>query len=301
MDEQIEKIGIIYRLLSVKGIGTVQANKFLLKFQEMKNARSLEQEIPAFLNETQIEEYKTTPNITADIKSKFPVSFICLTDSNYPAAIKNCLEMGSPTILSYIGNVELLKLKKIAFSGSRKVSDKGTTIAKDCVEQLVLEDCVIVSGYAKGVDMITHYTALQNKGNTIIILPEGINFFSIKSDLKAVWDWDRVLVISEFKPTEKWMASRAMKRNETIIGMSDIVVVIEAGDTGGSLDAGEKTLSYRKPLFVPQYAVVPESALGNSILLRKGAFPIKMSKETSKANLAKMFSIFSKPNKFLLF
>lgn len=301
MDEQIEKIDIIYRLLSVRGIGTVQVNKFLLRFQEMKNAKSLEDEIPTFLNETQLEEYKANPNIIPKIKSKFPVGFICLTDSNYPTAIKRCLEMGSPTVLSCIGNIELLKLKKIAFSGSRKVSDKGINIAKDCVEQLVLEDCVIVSGYAKGVDMITHYTALNNKGNTIIILPEGINFFSIKSDLKDIWDWDKVLVISEFKPTEKWMASRAMKRNETIIGMSDIIVVVEAGDTGGSLDAGEKTLSFGKPLFVPQYSVIPESALGNNILLKKGAFPIRMNKETFRPNLSKMFSFFNNPDAFSLF
>lgn len=301
MDEYNKKIDIIYRFLSVKGIGTVQGNKFLIKSQDINNTQQLEQEIPTFLNETQFKEYKETSSVTATLNSKFPVNFICLTDSNYPYAIKDCLEMNSPTVLSYIGNLELLKLKKIAFSGSRKVSDKGIEIAKDCVEQIVLENGVIVSGYAKGVDFVAHYTALENEGKTIIILPEGINFFTIKSELKSIWDWDRVLVISEFKPTEKWMASRAMKRNDTIIGMSDIIVVIEAGNTGGSLDAGEKTLNYGKPLFVPQYSVIPESAFGNEILLRKGAFPIKMSKETAKPNLAKMFSFFNSQGTFSLF
>jgi hypothetical protein len=38
---------------------------------------------------------------------------------------------------------------------------------------------------------------------------------------------------------------------------------IEAGETGGSLDAGMKTISYGKSLFVPDYAVAPQSALGN--------------------------------------
>lgn len=38
------------------------------------------------------------------------------------------------------------------------------------------------------------------------------------------------------------MASRVMQRNNTIIGLSDIMVVVEAGETGGSLDAGNKTL-----------------------------------------------------------
>ena len=58
-----------------------------------------------------------------------------------------------------------------------------------------------------------------------------------------------MLVISEYQPADKWSVSRAMTRNNTIIGLSDSMVVVEAGLTGGSMDAGLRTLEDSKPLF----------------------------------------------------
>ncbi len=237
---------------------------------------------------------------STDITAKFPVRFLFVQDDNYPHTLRTFLKSATPPVLSVIGNAELLKTKMVAFSGSRNVSEKGIKITQNCVEQLAEDSISIVSGYARGVDFTAHYTALKTGGSTIIVLPEGINHFRVKKELKDVWDWNRVLVISEFQPDEKWMASRAMKRNNTIIALSDIVVVIEAGETGGSLDAGEKTLQIGKCLFVPQYNIVPESAAGNNSLLNRGAFPIKMNKETLKPNLARMTEILGERNKYLL-
>ena len=173
--------------------------------------------------------------------------------------------------MAYRGNIELLKKASAGFSGARNVSDKGLWITRDCVSQLIQNDVCIISGYAKGVDLEAHRIALENGGTTIIVLPEGIEDFYIREQLKSVWDWDRVLVISEFKPQDRWMASRAMQRNQTIIALSDVLFVIEAGLTGGSLDAGMKALTMGKTLYVPYYVDVPHSALGNNALINNGA------------------------------
>lgn len=79
------------------------------------------------------------------------------------------------------------------------------------------------------------------------------------------------------------------------------MVVVEAGETGGSYDAGLKTLSMNKYLFVPQFGVFPESAAGNSSLILKGGFPIKKSAENLRAKLTKMFELLNKSNKYELF
>ena len=163
------------------------------------------------------------------------------------------------------------------------------------------KDVCIVSGYAAGVDQTAHYTAIEQGASTIIVLSEGIESFRIKKELKDIWDWSRVLVLSEFMPNDKWTAGRAMLRNNTIIGLSDIVVVVEAGETGGSLDAGLKTLEKGKYLFTPYYGIVPDSALGNNVLINKGAFPIKMKQETGRANLSKMFELLRESNRYSLF
>lgn len=117
------------------------------------------------------------------------------------------------------------------------------------------------------------------------MLPEGIDAFHVKEEIKADWDWDRVLVVSEFMPHDGWMASRAMHRNNTIIALSDAMFVVEAGDTGGSLDAGLKTISMGKSLFVPRYEQIPDSAKGNPILLSRGAQPMMRKRLTSRVNI----------------
>lgn len=276
--------------MSVKGVGPVQTNKLLLSLNDYSSI-ALQNSATGILTGTQKEEFENIKNKPIDIKSKFDVQFMILQKDDYPKNLKEFLSTNTPPVLSLIGNTELLKRKKVAFSGSRNVSDKGINITEDAVKSLVENDVTVVSGYAKGVDYTAHYTALKNGGSTIIVLPEGINHFRIKKEYKDVWDWDRVLVISEFQPNERWMASRAMKRNNTIIALSDIIMVIEAGQTGGSLDAGLKTLDMRKPLFVPQYAQIPESAEGNITLLNKGALPLKMSKETLKPNTGKILDL----------
>lgn len=296
-----EKIEVIYRFMKVKGIGTVQTNRLLLSIKERKSSIEIEQQIRTVLNDSQKNDFDNESIVIRNSKSKFPVDFISLLDNNYPDDLKRYLSTNTPSVLSYIGNLNLLNKKKVGFSGSRKVSDKGITITKDCVEQLSEKDICIVSGYAAGVDHIAHYTAIEQGASTIIVLPEGIESFRIKKEFKDIWDWDRILVLSEFMPDDKWTASRAMLRNNTIIGLSDIVVVVEAGETGGSLDAGLKTIEKGKYLFVPQYGVVPDSALGNNILINKGAFPIKMKQETGRANLSKMFELLGVSNKYGLF
>lgn len=296
-----EKIEVIYRFMKVKGIGTVQTNKLLLSIKGRQSSIEIEQQIRMALNDSQKNDFDNESIVIDNSKSKFPIDFVSLLDNNYPDDLKRYLSTNTPSVLSYIGNLNLLNKKKVGFSGSRKVSDKGIAITKDCVEQLSEKDICIVSGYAAGVDHIAHYTAIEQGASTIIVLPEGIESFRIKKEFKNIWDWDRVLVLSEFMPDDKWTASRAMLRNNTIIGLSDIVVVVEAGETGGSLDAGLKTIERGKYLFVPQYGVVPDSALGNNMLINKGAFPIKMKQETGRANLSKMLELLGISNKYGLF
>lgn len=286
--------------MSVKGIGPVQTNRLLLALDDY-SPLNLQNLAFNLLNGKQKEEFDIIKNQPIEIKSKFDVEFILLQEENYPEDLKKFLSTSAPPVLSLIGNKKLLSQKKVAFSGSRNVSEKGIKITEDSVIELIKQNTVIVSGYAKGVDFTAHYTALKNGGSTIIVLPEGINHFSIKKEFKDVWDWNRVLVISEFKPVEKWMASRAMNRNKTIIALSDVIMVVEAGETGGSLDAGHKTLEMNKALFVPQYMNIPESALGNNTLLNKGAVALKMNKETMKPNLNKIIELLKIDNKYSLF
>lgn len=285
---EIKDVQAIYSFMKIKGIGVTRTNKELLTYmQQLGSMWKLEDWLLSVLSADQKEEYYSQYETVEGLKIKsHDVRFNTVLDQSYPVKLKSLLKLNTPPVLSMIGNINLLSNRTVGFSGSRKVSEKGIAITKDCVDQLSQEKSLsIVSGYAQGVDKEAHYTALASGGSTIIVLPNGISSFNVRQELKDVWDWDRVLVISEYLPKDKWSVSRAMNRNNTIIGLSDIMVVVEAGLTGGSLDAGLRTLEDSKPLYVPFYSDYPESALGNKVLLERGAKCIRRSRQSNRANV----------------
>lgn len=285
---EIKDVQAIYSFMKVKGIGVARTNKELLSYtQQLGSMWKLEDWLLSVLTAEQKAEYYSQYEMVEGLKIKsLEVFFNTVLDQSYPSMLKSLLKLNTPPVLSMIGNAQLLINRKVGFSGSRKVSEKGIAVTRDCVEQLSREkDVSIVSGYAQGVDKEAHYTALQAGGSTIIVLPTGISSFYVRQELKDVWDWNRVLVISEYLPKDKWSVNRAMNRNNTIIGLSDVMVVVEAGLTGGSLDAGLRSLEDKKPLFVPVYSDYPESALGNKMLLEKGAKGIGRNRQSNRANV----------------
>lgn len=192
-------------------------------------------------------------------------------DSDYPNSLVHDGRPVAP-ILFLWGDQALLSADGVGMCGSRAVSDLGLRAANACGLAVSQRGLVVVSGYAKGVDTATHLAALRSHGRTVIVLAEGINHFRIKRDFKADFDPDRVLVVSQFPPSQPWGAYAAMDRNRVIFGLSKALVVIEAGEKGGTLAAGEGALKIGRPLLVLDFG--QETPAGNKKLLAAGGQPV---------------------------
>lgn len=207
-------------------------------------------------------------------------------DSCYPVTITGFIR--PLPIISAIGNLDLLKKPFTAgFCGSRHASKQGIEVAHLCVKQLseTIKDITIVSGNAAGIDLEVHYTALKYGANTIFVLPEGINNFCIKPKLRDVWDWGKVLVISQFPKNAVWRGWQAMQRNNLILAISKAMLVVEAKETGGTRAAAESAIKHEVPLFVVNYND-NYIASGNSLLLdSKNVMQLCKRKATGEANI----------------
>lgn len=198
-----------------------------------------------------------------------------LADEEFPEGIRD-LRVGSvPTVLFYKGNFKLANEKCVGFTGSRKVSETGIRITADSAKQLSDEGITVVSGNAKGVDITAHRTALQEGGNTIFVLAEGLLKHRVKGEVKELLDDKNHLFVSQFQPNLTWSPSNAMKRNNTIIGLSDVMVMIESGMEGGTFHAGEQSLKNGKQLFVVEYMMPKPTAQGNPYFIEKGGIPLR--------------------------
>jgi DNA processing protein len=206
------------------------------------------------------------------------ISAVLLGTSEYPESLAEL--RSPPPLLFYRGPSEMLQMAGIGVCGSRSASEEGLRAAAACGEITSRLGLAAVSGYARGVDMATHISALRSGGSTVIVLPEGIQHFRVKrGDFADAWDSKRALVVSQFAPNRPWSAGSAMARNAAIIGLSLALVVVEAGEKGGTLAAGIKALSLNKRVIALEFAEIPR---GNVALLRRGAIPAKSAPDLSK-------------------
>jgi DNA processing protein len=193
---------------------------------------------------------------------------ISADDQRFPSTLKPKGRPVVPTLFCQ-GDLSLLTAAGAGMCGSRKATPLGLKAARACGEEVSARGLTVVSGYAKGVDTETHLAALDRGGTTVIVLAEGINHFRVKREFIKSFDPQRVLVVSQFHPAQAWASYGAMARNHVIFGLGRALVVIEAGEKGGTLAAGRDALKRGRPVFVLNFG--EETPPGNRLLIDAGA------------------------------
>jgi DNA processing protein len=223
--------------------------------EDLKNAKSELANI-AFLAESLINEgYELIP----------------ITSSEYSKTLKGNLKSAHAPALLYIkGNKQILYEKSIAIVGSRNASDKSLEFTDNIAKLASKEYKVVVSGFAKGVDKQALDSAIKYKGQSIIVLPQGIMTFGsgYTKYYRQIVDGD-VLVLSTFFPKAPWKAELAMARNPIIYGLADEVYVAESSDKGGTWSGVVDGLRKNRKIYVRQPEANENTA--NHLLIQKGA------------------------------
>ncbi|MCA1675633.1 MAG: DNA-processing protein DprA [Actinobacteria bacterium] len=200
------------------------------------------------------------------------VTAVLLAGPDYPpalAALSAC-----PPVLFVLGESQHLQNPAVGICGSRHATEEGLRAAHACGEVASEIGLTIVSGHARGVDTTAQGAALAAGGGTTAVLAEGIRRFQPTQTLRdAGWDTGRAVVVSQFAPTRRWSVGTAMTRNGVIIGLSQALVVVEAGATGGTISAGKQALRMGRPVFALQFA--GGTPTGNAELIDMGAVAIR--------------------------
>ena len=232
------------------------------------------------------------PNYAYLVDDLFNQGFeiIPIYSKEYPKTLKDNLRTTySPPLLYIKGNKEIFHREKVAVVGSRNVSAKGIDFTKRITKKLVEQGNVIVSGFAKGVDRISLEVALENGGQSIIVLPQGILTFSsgFKKYYQGIIHGD-ILVISTFHPKLPWSVGLAMGRNRYIHGLANDIYVAESDFKGGTwagvVDGLKKIKQFKmeeyRKIYV-RYANENEKC-ANNILIKQGAIGINDKLEIIK-------------------
>lgn len=198
------------------------------------------------------------------------------SEDGYPETLTSL--KSPPPVLFFAGNRGLLERRAIGICGSRAASVEGLEAARALARSLAIEGQVTIAGNAAGVDAEAQGSALVSGGGVITVLPEGISHFRLRTGSADVEpSEEQVLVVSQFPPGQPWTVGGAMTRNALIVGMGTALVVIEAGDRGGTLAAGETALKLGRPVIALEFGV--GTPAGNAALIQKGAKSAKSPRE----------------------
>ncbi len=186
-------------------------------------------------------------------------------DTRFPAKLLTLKQ--PPRELYVAGNLALSTRPSVAIVGSRHSSEHGLETAARIARAVAEAGIVVISGYAKGVDTAAHLAALEVRGDTVFVLPFGFKHFHMKRELKPLVNPEHMLAISQFPFGQPWFASAAMKRNEVVCGLADCVIVIEAGESGGTVEAARTARALGKRLYIVDFKDPAPSAAGNAFLI----------------------------------
>lgn len=194
-------------------------------------------------------------------------------NENYPIKIKECLSDYKP--IYYRGNLSLLDKPSIAIVGSRKASAYGKSCARALAKCAVEYGAVVVSGLALGIDSEAHSACLENRGETIAVLANGVDVFYPKRNQALQKRIEETgLIISEYEDGTRAQRYTFPVRNRIISALSDAIVIVEAGSRSGSLITAECAQEQGKEVYSIPGNITSPGSLGTNKLIRDGAIPL---------------------------
>lgn len=181
---------------------------------------------------------------------------ICLNGtSQYPQALRD--SRYPVELFYYKGNLELLNTPCISVVGSRQCSDEGKLRAARLARGLAKQGYTVISGLALGVDTAALTTSTSEGGSVIGVIGTPIDQYYPKENIELQ---DSIaqnhLLISQVPfyryNTEPFKNKRVYfpQRNETMSALSAATIIVEAGETSGTLTQARAAIHQRRKLFI---------------------------------------------------
>ncbi len=140
---------------------------------------------------------------------------------------------------------------RLSVIGSRNASPEGLKAAAKIAKTLVQHDAIVVSGLARGIDTMAHRNAIDEGGYTIAVLGTPLNKIYPKENA-SLQDFimRNHLAVSQFPIGYPSQPRNFVIRNRTMALISNASIIVEAGETSGSLHQGWEALRLGRPLFI---------------------------------------------------
>ena len=191
-------------------------------------------------------------------------------DDGYPARLR---EIADPPPLLYVRGL-LLPADDfaVAMVGTRLATAYGKEIARQLAGGLARNGVTVVSGLARGIDLVAHQAALDAGGRTIAVLGCGVDVIyppearTISKDIVQ-----HGALLSDYPLGTRADAKNFPPRNRIISGMTLGTVVVEADFSSGALITASFALDQNRDVFAVPGSIHSKASHGTNKLIQQGA------------------------------
>ena len=160
-------------------------------------------------------------------------------------------------LLYYRGWWDLVETRSVAVVGTREPSPKALENTERLVGLLVRDGFTIVSGLARGIDTAAHAAAIRLGGKTIAVIGTPLNHCYPKEN-SALQERlaNDFLVVSQVPvyrySKQDFRRNRGFfpERNKTMSALTEATIIVEAGQTSGTLIQARAALKQGRKLFI---------------------------------------------------
>ncbi|MDD4874408.1 MAG: DNA-processing protein DprA [Dehalococcoidales bacterium] len=261
---------------SIPGIGRVKFTQIENYFGDMQRAWNARPEdfIKAGLDNNAVNaiiEWRPRISLAAEIDrlKKYDIKVYNYHDDCYPRRLKEIYDF--PPVIYIRGEILAEDEYCLAVVGTRRPTVYGKQITEEIVTELARNKITIVSGLAKGIDTIAHQSALNASGRSIAVMGGGLDTVYPAENVNLARNLIKNgALVSEYSPGVKPRPENFPRRNRIMSGISLGVLVIEAGETSGSLITAHLAFEQDREVFAIPGSILSQASKGTNKLIMEG-------------------------------
>ncbi len=195
--------------------------------------------------------------------------------AGYPSQFVN--DPMPPALVFVRGDLAVLADRRVGMVGTRNATAAGRDAATRIARGLGEAGVHVVSGLARGIDGCAHRGLLSanGPGRPIGVVASGLDVVYPREH-RQLWHEvaERGLLLSESPPGTAPEPHRFPLRNRLVAALSELIVVVESRERGGSLLTVDAAIERGVAVMAVPGGVHNRAATGCNNLLRDGAAPV---------------------------
>ena len=202
--------------------------------------------------------------------ARYGITALGWNDPDYPTRLREIYDC--PPLLYVKGKLKLGDEWCLAVVGTRRPTVYGRQVAEEMVTELARSKITIVSGLARGIDSVSHRSALAAGGRTIAVMGGGLDTIYPAENASLARDIiSNGALLSDYHPGTRPKPENFPRRNRILSGLCLGVLVIEAGQASGALITAHLALEQNREVFAIPGSILSAASRGTNYLIQEGA------------------------------